>query len=350
MLPCGTRSFHYEEDIAIVRTRAQWGMLIAFLIILFTLPLYGNVYILSILSMAAIVLIAVQGLNLLTGYCGQLSVGQAAFVGVGAYITAILTTRFGVPWLAALISAGLGAGLVGIIFGLPALKIKGFYLAMTTLAAQFILDWCFLHLREWTGGVSGLGVDNASIGGIVFASEQSKYYLIMIITFVMVFFAKNIARTRVGRAFVAIKDNDLAANVMGINLRFYKLLAFFLCCGFAGVAGSLLAQYMNLVNPAQFSLGDSILYLGMLVVGGMGSITGGIFGTVFFQLLSTLTLVLSPLLYAVFPGLGMVASSAMTVFFYAIIIMLFLIFEPRGINHVWLAFKGSYRLYPFAYQ
>lgn len=349
MLPCGTRSFSYEEDVVVVRTRAQWGLLIAFLVFLFTLPLYGSYYVLTLLNMMAITLIAVQGLNLLTGYCGQISVGQAAFVGVGAYISAIATTRFGLPWLAALICSGVGAGVLGIIFGLPALRIKGFYLAMATLAAQFVLCWCFLNLETWTGGTEGIHVDDPSIGGMVFSSEQSQYYLIMVITLVMMFFAKNITRTKVGRAFVAIRDNDLAANVMGVNLLFYKLLAFFLCCSFAGIAGSLLTHYLGVVSPEQFTLEDSVLYLGMLVVGGLGSTMGAVFGVIMVKILNEFAIILAPILGAVFPWAGPVTTHAVPLLVYSVIIIVFLIFEPRGLNHRWSIFKSSYRLYPFAY-
>lgn len=349
MLPCGTYNESYAKDIAIVRTRAQWGMLIAFLVVLFTAPLYVDSYALAVLSTTAIVLIAVQGLNILSGYCGLISIGQAAFLGVGAYISSILTLRYGVPWLGAFICAGLGSGLIGIIIGLPALRVKGFYLAIATLAAQFTLAWLFLHLREWTGGTEGLSPKDASIGGLVFHTEVSKYYLVIVICLIMNYLAKNLVRTRTGRALVAIRDNDIAAEVMGINIVRYKLLSFFICCSFAGVAGSLWAHYTNFISPTQFILADSILYLGMLIVGGLGSIMGAVFGTVLLKLLGEGVFVASPILAGIFPAVGGWLFAALTTGIYGIVIILFLIFAPRGLAHRWQILKDSYRLYPFAY-
>jgi len=299
--------------------------------------------------MIGITIIAVEGLGILTGYSGQLSVGQAAFVGVGAYTSVICMQRFEMPFLLAILCAGLASGLIGIIFGLAAVRIKGFYLAMTTLAAQFILGWCFLHLRSWTGGTEGLFVKPATIGPLVFASAQSKYYLVMVITVIMIFFAKNLMRTRLGRALVAIRDNDLAAEVMGIDLLLYKLIAFFICCFFAGVAGTLYAEYVEFVNPVQYTLEDSILYVGMLIVGGMGSIMGPIFGVIFMKLLNEGALYLTPILTDMVPALGGAIFSALSTAVYAIVIILFLVFEPKGINYRWTIFKNQYRLYPFAY-
>lgn len=349
MLPSGTYNVRYQQNMAIIRTRAQWIMLIILLLLLFTLPLYGNRFILSLLTTMAITLIAVQGLGILTGYCGQISVGQAAFVGLGSYLCVIFIQHFQVPFLLALFCASVGSGLIGVIFGLAAVRVKGFYLAMATLAAQLILGWCFLHLRDWTGGTEGLRVEPASIAGLTFASPQAKYYLVITITLIMIYFAKNLMRTRVGRALVAIRDNDLAAEVMGINLTVYKLLAFFLCCFFAGVSGSLWAHYTEFINPIQFTFEDSILYLGMLIVGGMGSIMGPIFGVVFMRLLNEGAIYIAPILTEMMPVLGAQMFSALSTALYAAIIVLFLIFEPRGINHRWTIFKNLSRLYPFSY-
>ncbi|MBW1682800.1 MAG: branched-chain amino acid ABC transporter permease [Deltaproteobacteria bacterium] len=348
-LPCGTYNVNYRQDFAIFRTKPHWISLIVFLIILFTLPFYTGRYILTLLSTIGITIIAVQGLGILTGYAGQISIGQAAFVGTGAYISVILMQRFDFPFLPSLLFAGIGSGLIGILFGLPALRIKGFYLAMSTLAAQVILGWFFLHLRSITGGTEGLHVEYASIPGIIFNTPQSKYWLIMVCTLLTIFFVKNLMRTRVGRALVAVRDNDLAAEVMGIEVMRYKLLAFFLSCFFAGIAGSLFAHYIGFINPVQFTLQDSILYLGILIVGGMGSIMGAIFGTIFMKLIEEFAFAISPALTMWFPAFGAQFFAALSLAFYAIIIILFLIFEPRGINHLWVVLKNRYRLYPFSY-
>ena len=225
----------------------------------------------------------------MVGYCGQLSIGHAGFIAVGAYTSAILTNRFEMPFIVGLIAAGLVSGFIGIIFGLPSVRVKGFYLAITTIAAQFIIIWVINH---WgiTGGFNGISVPYASLFGFEFASRTSQFYLVIIITILGVLIAKNFARTRVGRAFIAIRDNDLAAEVMGVNLLYYKLLAFFIGCFFAGIAGSLLAHTTYTLNAEQFSFTDSILYIGMIIVGGLGTTLGPILGVTFIVLLQKVLL------------------------------------------------------------
>lgn len=348
-LPCGIRNYSYDTDMAIVRTGTHWALLIGFLVFLFTIPLYMGNYWLGVLNFIGISLIAAVGLNILIGYCGQLSIGHAGFIAVGAYTSAILTTRFDLPFLAGLISAGIMAGLVGIIFGLPSIRVKGFYLAISTIAAQFIIMWV-ISQWGWTGGHLGMSVPFASIGGFVFRSGQSQFYLIIGIAVLCVFFAKNLARTKVGRAFIAIRDNDLAAEVMGINLTYYKLLAFFIGCFFAGIAGSLFAHWNVQLTPEQFSFTDSILYVGIIIIGGLGTSVGPILGVLFIRLLHEfLRSNLVPFLednLTIFPS-GF--ASGVTPMIFGLVIVLFLVLEPRGLAHRWSLFKASYRLWPFSY-
>ena len=253
-LPSGTRNFSYAQDMAILRTKTHWALFIIFLAFLFAAPLYLGNYWLGVANLIGITLIAATGLNILVGYCGQLSIGHAGFIAVGAYTAAILTNRLELPFLVGLICAGFTAGLIGLIFGIPSVRVKGFYLAITTIAAQFIIIWVINHWSAVTGGFVGIKVPYASIGGFVFRSEASQFYLIISIAVLATFLAKNLARTRVGRAFIAIRDNDLAAQVMGINLFYYKLLAFFIGCFLAGIAGSLLAHWIGFMNAEQGSL------------------------------------------------------------------------------------------------
>lgn len=348
-LPCGTPNYTYDQDMAIIRTKLQWALFIAFLVWLFTFPLYASDYLLSVGNVIGITLIAAIGLNILTGYCGQLSIGHAGFIAVGAYTSAILTGKFGVPFLVTLLCAGLTAGFIGLIFGIPSLKVKGFYLAISTIAAQFIIIWVINHWDTVTGGYIGMKVPHASIAGFTFTTEASLYYLIMTITALCVFFAKNLTRTRVGRAFVAIRDNDLAAEVMGVNLFYYKLLAFFIGCFFAGVAGSLLGHWRGFMNAEHFSLMDSILYVGMIIIGGLGTTIGPILGVVFIRLLEQLVMFISPILEAMFPALPAGFTTGIAPMLFGLAIVLFLIFEPRGIAHRWGLFKAAYRLWPFSY-
>ncbi|MBP1707685.1 MAG: hydrophobic amino acid uptake transporter family, permease, partial [Chloroflexi bacterium] len=247
-LPCGTRNYSYAEDMAIVRTKTQWVLLICFLILLFASPLYFGNYWLGIANLIGITIVAATGLNILVGYCGQLSIGHMGFMAVGAYTSAILSGKLGIPFLAAMVCAGLIAGAIGLIFGMPSVRVKGFYLAITSIAAQFIIIWVIQHWTGLTGGFNGISVPYASIGGLVFDTEGKQFYLIMVIVVICIFLARNISRTRVGRAFIAIRDNDLAAEVMGVNLFYYTLLAFFIGCFLAGIAGSLLAHWTGSIS------------------------------------------------------------------------------------------------------
>jgi branched-chain amino acid transport system permease protein len=259
------------------------------------------------------------------------------------------------PFLLAIPCAGLIAGLVGLVFGIPSLRLKGFYLAMATLAASFIIPWVIIWVRpDITGGVyPGLTVPPPEIFGIRCDTEISMYYLILSVTLVMIYLAKNITRTRVGRAFVAIRDNDLAAEVLGINIFKYKLMAFFICSVFAGVAGCLWGHWQRALNPEHFTLMDSVWYLGMIVVGGLGSIMGAVFGAAFIRILEHLVTVFAPIIEGMLPeglagGYGIYIFVGLGALTFGLSMILFLIFQPRGINHAWRVFLASWRLHPFS--
>ena len=348
-LPCGTRNYDYARDMAILRTRTHWALLFALLAIVFTAPLYLSNYWLGVASLIGITIIAAIGLNILTGYCGQLSIGHAGFMAVGAYTTAVLTNKLGFPFLAGLICSGFSAGFIGLIFGIPSVRVKGFYLAITTIAAQFIIIWIINHWSSVTGGFVGISVPYASIGGIEFKDDASQFYLIMSITAVCILFAKNLARGRVGRAFIAVRDNDLAAEVMGINLLYYKLLAFFIGCFLAGIAGCLLAHWMGFMNAENFSLADSILFIGMVIIGGLGTTLGPILGAIFIRLLQQGMMFISPILENAFPALPAGFATGLGPMVFGLVIVLFLVLEPRGLAHRWMLFKAAYRLWPFSY-
>ncbi len=348
-LPCGTPNYTYDQDMAIVRTRLQWALFVAFVILLVVLPFFSSRYFLGIANLIGITVIAVTGLNILTGYCGQLSIGHAGFVALGAYTSAILTGKCGLPFLLGLLCAGLVAGLVGLIFGIPSLRVRGFYLAISTIAAQFIIIYVINHWSSLTGGFMGIKVPYASIAGFQFRSESSQFYLITAVAAFCVFFAKNVGRTRLGRAFAAVRDNDLAAEVMGVNLFYYRLLAFFIGCFMAGLAGSLLAHWIGFISTENFSLMDSILYIGMIIIGGLGTAMGPVFGVLAIRLLDVAVTHLTPTLQAAFPGLPSGFTTGIAPMVFGLVIILFLIFEPRGIAHRWVLFKASYRLWPFPY-
>jgi branched-chain amino acid transport system permease protein len=325
-------------------------MTIGALVLLFVSPLFLARDLVNLINYIAITIVAVQGLNILLGYCGQISLGQSAFIAVGAYIAGVLSAKLGFNFLVTLPCAAIGAGVVGAIFALPAARIKGFYIAMATLAAQFIIPALIGHpLAGITGGTNSLVVPVPKIGGLVFNTPEKMFYIIVPLTVLLVFFAKNLVRTGVGRAMIAIRDNDLAAEVMGVNVFRYKMVAFFICALYAGVAGWMWAYWMRALNPDHFTLTDSIWYLGMLIVGGAGSITGGCFGVI---LLRTLDFYLKK--FGMFAsGLSAALASAIQgaglPLLYGLVILVFIIFEPRGLAHMWEKFKSSYRLRPFTY-
>ena len=352
MLPCGTFSTQYGHDMAIIRTKLQWGLLVGSIVLLYTWPLFfgsgGTFHFAMILATS---IIAVTGLYMVTGLCGQINLGQAAFMAVGAYITAILMGTLGLSFWLALPCAALGAAMIGLIFGVPSLRLKGFYLAVATIAAHFVILWAASHppLYRFTGGFQGIAVPTPTLGGIAFSSDRLWYYPVVTITLLLVFFAKNIARTRIGRAWVAIRDNDLAAEVLGINIFKYKLFAFILSSAYAGVAGALYAPFIMHVTPEAFHFMESIWFLGMLIVGGAGSIVGAIAGTVFLRGLMEIVVLYAPGLENIFPGIGTSVVGTAGAMIFGLVIILFLIFEPRGISHRWEMFKSSYRLHPFSY-
>jgi branched-chain amino acid transport system permease protein len=343
-LPSGVFQGSFKQDMAIFRTKTQWLLLLILLVFIFTMPLYASNKIITTVTIIGITIISVLGLNILTGYCGQISMGHAGFMAVGGYVAAVLMAKLNAPFILALPAAGLGAGIVGIIFGLPSLKIKGFYLIMSTVAAQFIVLWLIVQMRGVTGGADGISVPRPEIFGFALKSKGSYYIFVMIVVCLATYLAKNIVRTRVGRAFIAIRDNDLAAEVMGVNLLHYKLTAFFIGCVYAGVAGALMVNYINFANVEQFPFINSVWYLGMLIVGGMGSTVGVIFGVVAVKLLEQLATTIGPMMANIFVPQ---VAACLALILNGLVIILFLIFEPRGLAHRWEMIKSYYRHWPF---
>ena len=346
-LRTGTFHENYAEEMATFNSRLQWGAVAALIAFLFICPFFFSDRMLTILTTMGIAVVSVHGLNILTGYCGQISIGHSGFMAVGGYTSAILCAKLGLPFWVALPCGALAAGIAGLLFGLPSLKIKGFYLIMATIAAQFIIIWIIIQLRSITGGTDGLLVPKPTIGGIPLSSKTSYYYLVMVFVVLATISAHNIVRTRAGRAFIAIRDNDLAAEVMGVSLWSYKLQAFFIGCIYAGVAGSLLVHYIRFVSIEQFPFMDSVWYLGMLIVGGMGSTAGAIFGVIALKLLDELVTAAGPILAA---AVAPQAAASLALISHGLIIIIFLIFEPRGLHHRWEMVRNYFRLWPFSHE
>mgnify|MGYP000862509372 CR=1 FL=1 len=347
-LPGGVYSETYAQDRALIRTAGQWAWFVAFILALLVLPLVASGRVVGIANVIGITLVAVVGLQLTSGIAGQINMGQSAFMGVGAYAAGALSAKLGAPFWLAIPVAGIAAAGFGGLFGLAALRIKGFYLALTTIAAQYIFAFAMLKLpKEWFGRAEGIRLEPASLGSFAFDTDARVYYLILLVAAVMTTGAFGVARSRTGRAFVAVRDNDNAAEVIGINVFYYKILAFFMGAFYAGVAGGLWAYYLRYVQADQFTLWLSVWYIGMLIVGGMGSVLGAIVGTVVIRLLQEFISVFGPVLSEALPQLGgQLVFAGMNILLGGLII-LFVLFEPRGLVHRWNIVKESYRIWPF---
>ena len=348
--PSGVYSDSYRKDIRIVKTKRQAVMGICALIFLFVIPSIPGInseYILRLITGSGITTIICLGLNILTGYCGQLNIGQSAFVMIGAFTAGLLNYNLGWPLWANIIPSGLAAATAGVIFGAPSVRLKGLYLALTTLAAQIVLTWIALYHISLAS--AGFEVDPPAIGSLFFDTPHKFYYIAMAFTCAMCFIAKGIVRSGLGRAFMAIRDNDIAAEAMGINIFRYKLLAFIICTFYAGIAGALFAHYMMWVQLESFTLTDSVWYVVMIIVGGLGSIEGTVFGVIFVVALKEIVSVVGPMVEGSMSFLPTGAGSGFLLVSVGGVAILFLILEPRGLAHRWKIIKAYYRLWPYGY-
>ncbi|RAK22110.1 amino acid/amide ABC transporter membrane protein 2 (HAAT family) [Anoxybacillus vitaminiphilus] len=348
VMECGEFHVSYKQDMAIwkiPRVRTRIFLIVAFFAIF---PLIVSDYVVSLATLCGIAAIGAIGLNILTGFTGQISIGVGAFLGVGGYTSAILTTKLGLSFWLSVPLAGVITAIVGALFGIPSLRLKGLYLAIATLAAQVIILFVISRWDSLTGGTAGLVLLRPEIGNFAFTSEDSYYYLMFVILLITTIFSLNLFRSRVGRAFIAIRDRDIAAEVMGIDLFKYKVMAFSVSSFFVGVAGALLGHYTMIVSPELYSISVSIEYLAMILVGGLGSVFGSIYGAVFITLLPVVLRAFVELLNGMFPGLSDVLVGMKEVVF-GLMIILFLVYEPEGLDKIWRNIKNYFRLWPFSY-
>jgi len=344
---CGIFHTSYAQEDRLFKTFFIKSCLAAFLVLLCVSPLVLNDFQISILIFINIAIIGAAALNVLTGYCGQISLGHGAFMGVGAYASAILANH-GVPFLMAITMGGAVAAMVGMVFGIPSLRLKGIYLAIATLAAQIILEYVFLRWESVTGGFNGMSVAPAQIFGFTFDTEPRMFYLSLGMAVVVLILVTNIVRSRPGRAFVAVRDFYLSAEIVGVNLFRTKLAAFGISSFFAGVAGALWGHYSLYVNPEMFNISLSITYLSMIIIGGLGSVLGSIFGAVFLTVLPELLTLMADFGSGYFPDIH-THLQALRQGVFGLVLVLFLIFEPEGLVHRWRLIKAYFKLYPFAY-
>ena len=340
----GTLKESYTADAALFDSRTQKAWLAGGAAVLVLFPFVASDYWLYLACLVAINVASATGLNILTGYTGLVSLGQAAFMGLGAYTVAIGQLRYGLPFWAAIPAGGVVAMLGGVLVGLPSLRVKGLYLAIATIAASFIAHFLFANLKI-TGGTTGLSLRPAEVFGLPLDTSFRIYWLIVPAMLLMVLGAANLFRTRVGRAFIAIRDRDISAEVLGIPLLRTKLLSFALSSFYAGVAGGLWPYFFRVVTPESFPLLMSIFFLAAIIVGGMGTILGGILGAVFMTLVPEVL----KLVFDLLPGgteTTVFLSPVRTVVF-GLLIVGFLVFEPHGLAEVWRRIRRFFHLWPF---
>ncbi len=343
----------YYEDVQLFSSGVVVFWFCVLLVFLAAFPFIVKNYYVYVANYMAINIIVVIGLNLLVGYTGQISLGHAGFFAIGSYGTIVLMTKLHFPFLLALPAAALIAAIFGFLLGLPALRLEGPYLTIATLGfgltiTQVIGRWDFF------GGRQGLHAPELHIGSWHLSSDRDFYYLLMIITVLMTLAARNLIKTRVGRAFIAIRDADIAAETMGVNLVFYKTLSFAISAFYAGVAGGLFAFVLRFIEPEIFTLLMSIMFLAMVVVGGLGTIMGSIAGAC---LLSWMDLQLRNILNIPYVGewlealsksyFSITGVSNIQYIVFGLILIAIMLFEPLGIFGIWIRTKKYWKTWPF---
>lgn len=347
----GVHHTSYQSELKLRHTSAERARLWLMLAGLAALPWVINPYWLGIVNTIGIAAIGAVGLNILVGFTGQISLGQGGFLAVGAFTSALLAGRAGLPMPLAVAAAVLLTAAVGTLFGLPALRLKGLYLAIATLASQEII---LFTVRRWdwlTAGHGFLDVDRLEIFGWQVqrtSYEFTWYWVIATVAIAAVLAARNLFRTALGRSFMAVRDHDIAAAAIGVDVTRAKLMAFAVSSGYVGLAGALTAHYTETVTWERFTLVVSIQYLAMIIVGGLGSIAGAVYGAAFIMLLPPLLAELADLLRPVVPFLA-AQLPAVQVAAFGLVIVLFLVFEPRGLERIWQRVKDYVRLWPFRY-
>jgi branched-chain amino acid transport system permease protein len=339
----------YRRDLAVRHTRAEYVRLALSAAVIIAAPFFLEPYWLTVVNNALIAVVAAVGLNILTGYTGLVSLGTGAFLGVGAYATGDLITKAGFPMPVAVVAAMIIGAAVGAFFGLPALRLKGLYLAIATLAAQYILLYLFRNAEPITGGTDSLVVTRPAIGGFSLDSDFRWYWVLAAIATVTVVGAVNLFRTGLGRAFIAIRDQDIAAEVAGVHVGRYKILAFAIAAALAALAGSLIASYRGVVTWERFTIDVSIEYVAMIIVGGLGSVSGAVYGALFITWLPAYISKAGPSLQG---GAFEVLSRelpAIQLGAFGVVIVAFLLIEPRGLARLWQRMKDYFRLWPFRY-
>jgi branched-chain amino acid transport system permease protein len=341
--PCGVYHQQYRQDHAWWQTKFVWGkMILLFIAIFYLIPQFAGYYLIGIINVIGYTILSAIGVQLLIGYCGQVTLGHSAFLAIGAYTCTLLMLQLHIPYPIAMILGGIAGGLWCVLFGLPSARVKGFYLIMTTMAAQFITVEFFI--TQYVSQIGGRGVafsippGTVKIGPKIIKSDMDVYYVMVTLVILCILVMANLLRSKIGRAWIAIRDNDIAAETMGVNIVSYKLLAFFVAGFFGGIAGAFWVSSLAAVSPEHFQFGWSLWLVGVILIGGVGSIHGTIFGAMFMTLipegLKALIFILTqnPFLVGLMPFLPLLLEKFLFVkeAAFGLAIILFLIFEPNG--------------------
>jgi branched-chain amino acid transport system permease protein len=347
----GIYHLSYASELRLRHTRTEKLRLALVIALLAALPWMLDNYWLSIVNSIGIAVVGAVGLNILVGFTGQISLGQGGFLAVGAFTSALLSGRAGLPIPLSVAAAMLVTAAAGAVIGLPALRLKGLYLAIATLASQQIIEFVIRRWSWLTGGQGFLDVRRLGIFGWAVPRKSFElvwYWVILAVAALGVMAARNLLRTALGRSFMAVRDQDIAASTIGVNLPRAKLTAFALSSGYVGLAGALTAHYTEIVTWERYTIDVSIQYLAMIIVGGLGSIAGSVFGAAFLMLLPPLIAELADSLREMAPFLAD-QLPAVQVAAVGLVIVLFLLFEPRGLFRLWHRVLEYFRYWPFRY-
>ena len=339
----GKKRIRFSDRMIKEEEEKRWWIL-PLIVLTYLLPLFVGEYTVYLLNLVAVAIIGAVSLDILCGFCGQLSLGHAAFFAIGAYSYGIFHMTFHFGYFLSFILAGFFGALLSLLIGIPSLRLKGLYLAIATMGFTFIIEDAIRFFKEWTHGVEGFRVSRIIDLGFIklHSSKPEFYYFIYTIVILVVIFSRFLLHSKLGRAFTSIRDSDVAAEVSGVNLLLYKVLAFAISSFIASIAGAFMAVIIGTISPEDFNIFLSINYLVMLVIGGMGTVYGAVIGAIFITFLPEWITALRDALLP--PGTEI---SVLQFLIYGLIILIFIVFEPNGFYGRWLVIKNYFKKFPF---
>jgi branched-chain amino acid transport system permease protein len=338
----------YAQDLALIQTRLEGAALAALALVLALFPFFAGAFYLDLACQAFLAAIGALSLMLLTGYAGQISLGHAGLLAAGAFTVGILVREVRAPFWLTLPAAVLVGAVLGVIFGLPSLRLRGLYLAVSTLALYFVVAYLGGEYESRRGFSTGIKIDAPSIGGFALKNARGWYFVLLAAAAATSLICANLLRSRTGRAWRAIRAHETVAEALGIGIASYKLLAFVISSALASLAGALFAYYRGFVSVEAFSLFLSIQYVAMIIIGGMGSLLGALLGALFVTLLPYL---IEALLMRL-PHAQSYAGSLFAIDYsaFGVVMILFLVFEPLGLVGIWRRLQNYFLLWPFKYR